>query len=240
MAVYAVLGSSASAAAAVPPCDPATRPALRFEGLPGRVVLGHEEVFGVEDAFATDAQVVGSVRVTMLSPGGKVFFRDSTRQRGAGIFFVALELGDRYARIHASFTEEKVDGERCQRTLKKTVKAVTRLYFPGRCFTPAYKPRTIVIACGDGNFYLTGLGWRRWNTAVARARGVAHANDCIPYCAAGHFHTYAVRVALSRRRLCRNVSRYVYTRLDYRYLGAGPPGSSPTGAVRFPCTLYEL
>ena len=34
------------------------------------------------------------------------------------------------------------------------------------------------------------LRWRGWNRNVATARGTAYANDCIPYCAAGHFIAY--------------------------------------------------
>jgi len=51
------------------------------------------------------------------------------------------------------------------------------------------KPVQLVLACGDGNYYLSGLRWSGWGSATAAATGKAVANDCTPYCAAGHFHS---------------------------------------------------
>ena len=67
------------------------------------------------------------------------------------------------------------------------------------------------------------LRWRGWNRARASARGVAYANDCKPYCAAGHFHDYRVRVRASRPRILDG--GYAYTRLRISYPGARPPGA---------------
>jgi hypothetical protein len=55
---------------------------------------------------------------------------------------------------------------------------------------------------------------------------MAIANDCIPYCFNGTFHSYPVRVRASRIRRCRHDGdRYRYTRLHITYRGARPPGS---------------
>lgn len=92
-------------------------------------------------------------------------------------------------------------------------------YFASRCANGRYRPRTIMVACGDGNFYFTNLRWHGWNTRVARGRGLANENDCNPFCAAGHFHAYPISVRLSRPRLCDD-GRWDYTRIAWRYPAA--------------------
>lgn len=57
-----------------------------------------------------------------------------------------------------------------------------------------FRPSSYVLACGDGNASLERLRWSAWTKARAAARGVYHVNDCVPYCAAGHFHDYPVNV----------------------------------------------
>lgn len=62
----------------------------------------------------------------------------------------------------------------------------------------AFKPSSYVLACGDGNASLERLRWSTWSKARARARGVYHVNDCVPYCAAGHFHDYPADAVFDR------------------------------------------
>ena len=65
------------------------------------------------------------------------------------------------------------------------------------CQGHAYvRPARYTLACADGNDYLTGLAWTSWGPGLASATGAEHVNDCIPYCAAGHFHSYPVNVVL--------------------------------------------
>ena len=78
---------------------------------------------------------------------------------------------------------------------------------------------------GDGSFYITNLVWSRWTVTGAAATGRAHQNDCVPFCAVGHFHVYAVKVRLSRVRLCSN-RRREYTRIEYVFVSARPTGSA--------------
>lgn len=58
------------------------------------------------------------------------------------------------------------------------------------------RPAGYTLACADGNDYLNGLAWTSWGPQLASATGTEHVNDCIPYCAAGHFHSYPVNVVL--------------------------------------------
>lgn len=70
------------------------------------------------------------------------------------------------------------------------------------------EPRSVVLACADGNFRLQSLQWTGWSESFAAARGTAVANDCRPNCAAGHFHFYPVVAIVSGRQSCANGPAY--------------------------------
>jgi hypothetical protein len=57
---------------------------------------------------------------------------------------------------------------------------------------PQVRPRNFILACADANDYLSHLSWTSWGPGLASATGVQVENDCVPYCAAGHFHRYPV------------------------------------------------
>jgi hypothetical protein len=116
-----------------------------------------------------------------------------------------------------------------------------RVYFPSSCNEARYKPRRIVIACGDGNYQLRGMHWRSWNGRVARGRGFARVNDCIPYCARGHFHLYRVRARLSRPRnvQCGSHRRFTYRRIRVLFTGRKPRGFPRDDAFNFRCARSQ-
>ena len=88
---------------------------------------------------------------------------------------------------------------------------------------PEVRPGTFTLACADGNDYLTGLSWTSWTPGLASGYGTQHENDCIPYCAAGHFHAYPVLVVLWRGdALNGNPGTQHYTRLTLIYPGTRP------------------
>lgn len=95
------------------------------------------------------------------------------------------------------------------------------------------EPRSIVVACGDGNFYVTNLRWSSWNQLEARASGTGHQNDCKPYCAAGHFHTYRVTVHVFRVASCAG-GRREFTRFAYAFVGAKPAGVIRSSVLKSP------
>ncbi|MFE0630055.1 hypothetical protein ACFW3D_24200 [Streptomyces sp. NPDC058864] len=61
-------------------------------------------------------------------------------------------------------------------------------------------PPDFLLACGDGNDRLGGLYWSHWGSDSAVGTGYEEANDCDPYCAAGHFHTFPVKIELSESK----------------------------------------
>ncbi len=99
--------------------------------------------------------------------------------------------------------------------------------------TGVVRPRSIVAACGDGNFWFGSLRWRTWSAAGATAAGSAHQNDCIPYCAAGHFHAYPASVSLAGARRC--AGKLELTRISWRFTKAKPAGIPRTAAETFRC-----
>jgi hypothetical protein len=101
------------------------------------------------------------------------------------------------------------------------------------CHGHAWRPRTIIIACGDGNFYATGLRYSRYGGHVGRAKGQLHDNTCRPDCVHGHFVSYRGEITLSNIRRCRG--RRYYTRISWRYTQQSPYPNGHTRISPFSC-----
>jgi hypothetical protein len=85
------------------------------------------------------------------------------------------------------------------------------------------RPGSYTLACADDNDYLTHLSWSSWGPGVAKATGVQDENDCLPYCAAGHFHSYQVNVTFRGSAPMRGTpGRLRYTSVTVRYSGHRP------------------
>jgi hypothetical protein len=106
--------------------------------------------------------------------------------------------------------------------------AATAVVWTGCAHRPSVRPAEIVVACADANFYVERLRWRRWTATDAVATGVAHRNDCKPYCAAGHFHSFSLTIRLSRVVECVS-GRREFSRITWK-------GGSET----FPCSFLKL
>ena len=105
--------------------------------------------------------------------------------------------------------------------------------FEGCLTGPVVRPASIVVACADGNFYVSRLRWSAWTATAATATGTAHQNDCKPYCAAGHFHTYPVRVTATKRSRCG--AAVYYARIEIFYPGRRPAEQPAHSADPLPC-----
>jgi hypothetical protein len=95
------------------------------------------------------------------------------------------------------------------------------------------EPNSITLACGDGNFFVKGLRWRSWGTSGATSTGVAEANDCVPFCAAGHFLMYTVRATATNLRRCGSAIYYARLRLDF--LDDRPKGYGKSSTYSLGC-----
>ncbi|HLI39075.1 MAG TPA: hypothetical protein VKV80_17305 [Streptosporangiaceae bacterium] len=86
------------------------------------------------------------------------------------------------------------------------------------------RPGGFVLACADGNDYLTGLSWTSWTPDLASAKGTEHLNDCTPDCAQGKFHTYpALTVLWGGAAVSHHPGEKRYTEITLLYPGARPP-----------------
>jgi len=175
----------------------------------------------------------------MASPvESRPFFTGNVSDDLSGRLFIELDRGDAPAVVTASYPEEDINGTVCSRSLNAMVRgsrgaAVQHIFFDTNCRSPRYRPTHIIIACGDGNLYVTGIHWRRWNGLQAFGTGVGHYNDCTPYCAAGHFHTQAITLRAYRPTYCMDADKWQYSRLAYSFVGrAGLRGDR---GIRFPC-----
>ena len=99
--------------------------------------------------------------------------------------------------------------------------------------TGVVRPHSIVVACGDGNFWIGSLHWKTWSATGATAVGSAHQNDCVPYCAAGHFHAYPASVTLSGAHQC--AGKVELTRISWRFTKAKPARVPRAGSETFRC-----
>jgi hypothetical protein len=90
-----------------------------------------------------------------------------------------------------------------------------------------------MMACGDGNFYVTRIGWTRWDARRAAGTGTGHLNDCRPDCARGHFHAYRVAVSLSAPVVCAGLNEFA--RIGWRFVATVPPGVTGSGSESFSC-----
>jgi hypothetical protein len=103
------------------------------------------------------------------------------------------------------------------------------------CNTAVYKPKRLVLACGDGSEYLAKLKWSRWTASSATAAGMDEVNNCTPDCVKGHFKGYPVTVTLSRARRCAHVKGHeLFSRIALQYPDAHP-GTKRTTTESLPC-----
>ena len=97
---------------------------------------------------------------------------------------------------------------------------------------PTVKPASIVLACADANFGVKKLRWIGWGSARAAATGVVYANDCKPYCAAGHFHDYSAVIVVDGAQRCGG--RTEYRRLTVAFVGPTPYPKAKAADLVYP------
>ena len=107
----------------------------------------------------------------------------------------------------------------------------------GNCTKSQVRPPSIIIACGDGNILLTHLKWSSFGGTTAHGSGDYSANDCHPNCAAGKFHAYSVKVALSKAMPCKDRSDD-YQLANLTFTGGRPAGQKSASAkVALSCPI---
>lgn len=103
----------------------------------------------------------------------------------------------------------------------------------GDCMHRQVRPRTVIVACGDGNFYVQHIHWVHFGGHSALGHGVARVNTCRPDCAGGHFPRYAARITLtSPTHRCRGLHA-IYGRITVRFLHRRVEGHRQTSSPAF-------
>lgn len=96
-------------------------------------------------------------------------------------------------------------------------------------------PSKYILACADGNDYLTGMRWVSWRT-VAYGSGWEVAKSCVPNCSASHFHRFRVLITLWRPKRRHHTDRWKFTRLTVIYTGRRPLKFNRHGRREHPLT----
>jgi hypothetical protein len=92
------------------------------------------------------------------------------------------------------------------------------------CVKASARPKSLTLACGDGNTVLSGLRWSSFGGPSAQARGTLETNTCEPNCAAGKVVRYPVAVGATKVRKCKAGLR-VYGKVTLRFTGRAPSSS---------------
>jgi hypothetical protein len=100
--------------------------------------------------------------------------------------------------------------------------------------TPLYKPKRVIIACGDGAFRVVKLSWSKWTRKTAVGHGIGKVNTCRPSCAEGKFKSYKVKLTAGKPKACPANGRQ-FTRTTYTFTGKRPAGVKRTDFVDRPC-----
>lgn len=89
--------------------------------------------------------------------------------------------------------------------------ASSRVYVANdSCGGHTVRPSKIILACGDGEVWATGLRFSASGGGTARARGELHYVVCKPNCAEGHVKSAPTRIKLTKIVTC--AGRHYYSR----------------------------
>lgn len=115
--------------------------------------------------------------------------------------------------------------------------STTRTYVASNCDNAAFKPRQIVLACGDAGLIATKLQWTQWGTKKARGAGLGKQRVCKPTCVAGKIAKGAMKLVLSKPRLCAQDGKRHFTKVHYKWIPAAPAEGPNQGTTPLPCSL---
>ncbi len=102
------------------------------------------------------------------------------------------------------------------------------------CTKSQYKPKSILLACGDGTNGLVNLKWSHWSTTKATGSGVNAVNDCTPNCVNGKVKKTRVTVTLSKPIRCAHRKHKVFDHALLRFRGQTGPQSRQTFVLGCP------
>lgn len=97
------------------------------------------------------------------------------------------------------------------------------------CTHADYKPKVIIMACGDEGAYVQKMTWSKWNSTGASGSGTYTYKTCSPNCAAGGTKSVPAKVALSKPKACPKAKKgKVFTEIAVTFTGRPPSGDPKT------------
>jgi hypothetical protein len=97
------------------------------------------------------------------------------------------------------------------------------------CTHADFKPKLIILACGDAGAYVQKLTWSKWNSTGASGKGSYTYKTCTPDCAHGGTKSFAASIALSKPKVCpRTKKGKVFTEITLTFTGKRPPHMGKT------------
>jgi hypothetical protein len=112
-----------------------------------------------------------------------------------------------------------------------------KTYVTSECSGAAFKPKSIVLTCGDAGLVVTKLQWPQWGATEAHGAGLGEQKVCKPNCAAGKVAKAAMKVVLSKPRLCPQDGKRHFTKIHYKWIPAAPGEGPKQGNIPLPCSL---
>lgn len=114
-----------------------------------------------------------------------------------------------------------------------------KTYVTSGCKGAAFKPKRIILTCGDAGLVATQLQWKQWGANQASGRGTGEEKVCTPNCAEGTVARGKMTVTLSKPRRCSQDGKRHFTKVHYSW-PEGPPGEGPDqGNIPLPCALVS-
>jgi hypothetical protein len=100
-------------------------------------------------------------------------------------------------------------------------------YVAKDCVKPRVTPTRLILACGDGSFWINSINWKYWGNKQARGRGVSHLKTCRPDCATGGVKDYPVEFRLHkpRSRVCGGRRVPLFQKIELSWPAKDPPHS---------------
>lgn len=106
------------------------------------------------------------------------------------------------------------------------------------CAKAKFKPKNVIIACGDASLGARGMRWPVWSKKRALGTGTGEINDCDPDCAHGTTRRAPMELRLSKPRRCSN-GQHLFSRLRYTWTAGAPVGPA-SGSVPLGCKLAGI
>ena len=106
------------------------------------------------------------------------------------------------------------------------------------CAKPKFKPKSVIIACGDASFGARAMTWSVWSKKRAVGTGTGEINDCDPDCAHGTTRRAPIELRLGKPQRCSN-GRRLFSKLHYTWTAGAPVGPA-TGSAPMGCKLAAI